>query len=345
MPLVSGLAAQFGWGVESTAGTAVTVNKFQTHLSESIKKELARQQGEGLYSSTNAAPRLDRHNVTTETVSGDFEIDVTDKGLGTLWRWGTGSTTTPTLLSGSAYEAVFAPGDQQSAGSSLTVQAGRPQISSGTVRAFTARGCKCTGFEVSGTATDPLTATFSLDGWTESTATALASASYSTTQTQFSGIHMSVSLGGTPSTSSGKTTISGGSALTGVKGASIKVSNPLATERYYANGAGVKAEQVVNGFREVTIELDMDFIERTTLYDLYTANTTTALQVTWALPTAITGSYYPTLEFTFPATKLTSAEVTTDGPDLIPQKITATALWNGTDNFYQVRTISTDAAL
>jgi hypothetical protein len=345
MAFVSGLVSQLGWGVESTAGTAVTVNKFQPHLSESIKKDLARAQGEGLYGSTNGGPLLSRHITTTETVSGDFEIDVTDKGLGTLWRWATGSTTTPAVLTGAAYEAVFAPGDQMSAGCSCTFQVGRPQITSGTVRAFTWKGCKCSSFEVSGTATDPLTAKFSLDGWTEVTATALATASYSTTQTQFTGANLTVNIGGTPSTSSGKTSIASGTALTGVKGVSIKVDNPLATDRFYANGAGVKAEQVVNGYRSVEIELDMDFIERTTLYDLYAANTTTALQVIWALPTAITGSHYPTVEFTFAACKITAAEVNVDGTDIVPQKVTLTALYNGTDNYYQVRTISTDTTL
>ena len=344
MPFVSGLVSQLGWGVESTAGTAVTVNKFQPHISESIKYELNRAQGEGLYGSTNGVALLSRHVTTTGTVSGDFEVELTDKGLGTLWRAALGATTTPSVLSGSAYEAVFTPGDQRSAGASLTIQAGRPQTN-GTVRPFTWRGCKVTGFEFGGNVTDPLNATFSIDGRTETTGTALATASYVAAQTQFTGANLTVTVGGTASTGSGKVSISGGTTLSGVKGVTVKGENPLATERFYAGSAGVKSEQEVNGYRTYEIELDMDFVDRTVLYDLYTANTTTPIQLTWALPTAITGSHYPTLEVTVAAAKITNAEVNAEGPDLLPQSVTLLALFDGTNAPFQIRTISTDSAL
>jgi hypothetical protein len=334
-----------GWGVESTAGTAATANKFQPHISESIKYELNRAQGEGLHGSTNGVALLSRHVTTTSNVEGDFEIELTDKGLGTLWRAALGSTTTPAVLSGSAYEAVFAPGDHMSAGSSLTIQVGRPQIASGTVRPFTYNGCKVTSFEFGGNVTDPLTATFSVNGWNEATGTALATASYPASQTQFTGAHLTVNIGGSASTSGGKTTITGGTALVGVKGATVKGETPLATERFYANSSGVKSEQLVNGYRTFEVELDMDFIERTTLYDLYKANTTTAIQLIWALPTAITGSYYPTIEVTIPAAKIVNAEANVSGPDLVPQTVTLQAFYNGTDAPFQLRTISTDTAL
>jgi hypothetical protein len=344
MGFSTGLVSQLGWGVESTAGTAVTVNKFQPHTSESLALEIERAQGEGLYGSTNGVALLSRHVTTTRQISGDFEVELTDKGLGTLWRAALGSTTTPAVLTGAAYEAVFAPGDQQSAGSSLTIQVGRPQTD-GTVRPFTFNGCKITSCEFGGNVTDPLTVKFGVDGWNEATGTALASASYSATQTQFTGANLTVNIGGTPSTSSGKTSISGGTALAGVKGATVKIENPLATDRYYAGSSGIKSEQLVNGYRTCEVELDMDFVQRTALYDLYSANTTATIQLIWALPTAITGSHYPTLEVTIPAAKITAAEVNADGPDIVPQKVTLQALYNGTDNPYQIRTISTDTTL
>jgi hypothetical protein len=343
MAFVSGLVSQLGWGVESTAGTAVTPNKFQPHVSESIKKEINRAQGEGLYGSTNGVALISRHVTTTSSVSGDFECELTDKGLGTLWRASLGSTTTPSIASGAAYEAVFNPGDQASAGASLTVQVGRPQTN-GTIKPFSWAGCKVTDFEFGGGITDPLNAKFSIDGWTETTATSLATASYVTAQ-QFTGADLTVSIGGTASTGSGKVSVSGGSTLTGVKGVTVKGTNPLATDRFYAGSAGVKSEQVVNGYRTYEIELDMDFVNVATLYDLFTANTTTAIQLTWAKSTAITGAYYPTIEVTVAAAKITSAEVNVDGTDLTPQKVTLTALYDGTNAPYQIYTISSDTAL
>lgn len=344
MGFVTGLVSQLGAGVETTAGTAVTVATFQPHVSATGKLDINRAQGEGLYGSTNGVALASRHVTTTRTVTGDFEVELTDIGLGKFWRWALGSTTTPAVLSGSAYEAVFKPGDQLSAGSSMTLQVGRPQTD-GTVKPFTWNGAKCTGFEFGGNVTDPLNAKFSFDAWNETTATALATASYSTTQQQFTGAQLSVSIGGSASTSGGKTTVSGGSALSGVLGATVKGENPLNTDRFYAGSSGVKSEQQVNGYRKFTVDLDMHFVSQSAIYDLYTANTTTELVLTWAMPTAITGSYYPSLEVVIPAAKITSADVDLDGADFTSQKVTFEALYDGTNNPFQIRTISTDTSL
>lgn len=344
MGFASGLISQLGWAVETTAGTAVTVNKFQPHKSESIQFQVNRKQGEGIYGGTSAFPLASRHQLTTKGVTGDIEVELTDKGMGTLWRAALGSTTTPGVVSGSAYEAVFAPGDGKSAGSSLTVQAGRPQTD-GTVKPFSWTGCKITNFEFGGGIDDTLTAKFGIDGWTEATSTSLATASYVTGAVQFTGAQLSINVGGTASTTSGKTTISGGTALTGVKSVTVKGENPLATDRIYAGASGVKAEQLINGWRKYEITLDMDFISQATLYDLFTANTTTALQLTWATTTAITGSNYPTLEVTASACKITNADVNVAGVDLTNQKVTFEVLNDGTNNPFQIRTISTDTTL
>jgi hypothetical protein len=345
MAFISGLVSQLGWGVESTAGTAVTVNKFQPHVSESIKKEINRAQGEGLYGSTNGVALASRHVTTTSSVSGDFEVELTDTGQGTLWRAALGSTTTPTALTGDAYQAVFQPGDQESAGSSLTVQVGRP-MTSGTIKPFTFAGCKVTSFEFGGSVTDPLNATFSIDGRTETTATALATASYVAAQQQFTGAHLTVSYGGTASTSSGVVVTSGSTTLSGVKGVTVKGENPLATERFYAGSSGIKSEQVVNGYRTYEVELDMDFVN-SDLYDIFVANTTTALKLVWQMPTLIGGgsSNYPLLEVILSAAKITNNEINVDGTELTPQKVTFQALFNGSVAPFQIRTQSTDAAL
>jgi hypothetical protein len=346
MSFASGLVGQLGWGVEThgSHGTAVTVNKFAPVISEGINLEVNRAQGEGLHGSTNGVALLSRHVTTTRSVSGDFSVEGTATGLGTLWRAALGSTTTPAVLSGAAYEAVFTPGSQQAAGSSLTIQAGRPQTN-GTVRPFTWNGCKVTGFEIGGNVTDPLNVSFSVDGWNEATGTALAAASFPANQYQFSGADLTVTLGGTASTGSGKVSVSGGTALAGVKGVTVSGTNSLASERFYANGGGIKAEQLVNGYREYTIELDMDFIDRTVLYDLFVANTTTTIQVAWQSPTAITGAHFPRLEVIVAAAKVTSGTVNLDGPDVLPQQITLTALSDGTNAPFQIRTVSTDTAL
>jgi hypothetical protein len=344
MGFASGLVSQLGWAVETTAGTAVTVSKFQPHISEGVQFEVNRAQGEGLYGSTNGVALLSRHVLTTKSVSGDFEVELTDKSLGTLWRAALGSTTTPSTLTTGVYQSVFQPGDQKSAGSSLTLQVGRPQTD-GTVKPFTWNGVKISGFEFGGNVIDPVTVKFDIDGWTQTTATALATASYSTTQEQFTGAQLTVAIGGTASTTGSVVSISGSTALTGVTSATIKGENPLATDRYYANASGIKAEQLVNGLRTYEVELEVDFISQATLYDLYVANTTTALKLTYATATSLTGSNNPTLEVIIPAAKITKAEVNAEGPDVLAQKVTFTALYDGTNAPFQIRTVNTDAAL
>jgi hypothetical protein len=277
-------------------------------------------------------------------VSGDFEVELTDKSLGTLWRAALGSTTTPSTLTTGVYQSVFQPGDQKSAGSSITLQVGRPQLD-GTVKPFTWNGVKISGFEFGGNVTDPLNVKFTIDGWNEATGTALATASYSTTQEQFTGAQLSVNIGGTASTTTGVVSVTGSTALSGVKSAKIKGQNPLASDRYYANASGIKAEQLINGYRTYEVELEVDFISQAVLYDLYTANTTTALKLTYATATSLTGSYNPTLEVIIPAAKITKADVNASGPDVLGQKVTLTALYDGTNAPIQIRTINTDSAL
>jgi hypothetical protein len=345
MGFVTGHIAQFGWVPEATAGTAITVTKFQPHISESFQLKLNRAQGEGRYGSTNGFALLSRHVTTTRTVEGDVEIELTDTGLGTLWRAALGaSTTASTLLSGTAYQAVFHPGDQKSTGSSLTLQVGRPQTD-GTVRAHTYNGAKVTSFEFGGGVTDPLNATFSFDAWNETTGTALATASYVAGQQQFTGADLTVSVGGTASTTASVVSLSGASTLAGVRSVSVKGTNPLDTERFYAGSSGVKSEQQVNGFREYTVELELDYVDRTVLYDLFVANTTTPLKLSWAKSTAITGSYYPTLEVILSGAKITDATIDDNGTELTQQKVTFTALYDGTNSPFQIRTISTDSSL
>lgn len=344
MGFASGLVSQLGWAVETTAGTAVVVSKFQPHISEGVQFEVNRAQGEGLYGSTNGVALLSRHVLTTKSVSGDFEVELTDKSLGTLWRAALGATVTVSTVTTGVYQSVFAPGDQKSAGSSVTLQVGRPQTD-GTVKPFTWNGVKISGFEFGGNVTDPVTVKFDIDGWTQTTATGLAAASYSSTQEQFTGAQLTVALGGTASTTGSVVSISGSTALAGVTSAKVKGENPLATDRYYANASGIKAEQLINGYRTYEVELEVDFISQATLYDLYVANTTTAITLTYATATSLTGSNNPTLEVIIPAAKITKADVNADGPDVLAQKVTLLALFDGTNAPIQIRTVNTDSAL
>lgn len=341
MPVGSGLGGQFGWGVESTAGTPVTVTKFAEVETEDFKFEITSQQGEGLRAG-GTAPLASRRVQTTKTVSGSVEMPFYNRGLGTLLKAAMGSSATSTLVLGSAYQQVHQPGDQQSAGSSLTVQVGRPNVA-GTVTPFTYNGCKITGFEISGTVDDLLKLKVDFDGWNEATATALATASFPAVYPMH-GAQMAVSLGGTVSTATSTMSVAGGAALSGVKGFTISASNPLKTDRFYANSSGVKAEQILNGWREYAIELDMDYIDRTTLYDSYVSGAAQVLKITFE-GSIISGSDKDTVEIILPAIKWDEASLNLDGADVVPQKIKGRILDDGSNGFFQLRYKNADATI
>jgi hypothetical protein len=345
MPFVTGVVGQFGMKAESTAGTAVTVDKFLPMVSESLNLAINTTQGQGVYGTTDALPLESRWTQTTRTVAGDVEVECSDIGMLNLWRAAMGgSSNSPAVLTGSAYKTVLALGDGTGTGSSLTLQVGRPGLN-GTVQPFTVNGAVVTGFEVGGGVTEPVNATFSFDGWNSTTGTALATASYSSGAQQFSGADLYVKIGGTPSTTSGETTVSGGTAISRVTAASVKLATPYYTDAFYANGGGIKARQAVEGYREATFELTVDYDTAQAFYADAVAGTSNVVQVYWQRPTAITGSHYPLLEFTAPSVKWEVPNINVGGPEHLSYTITGKAVrGSGSHNFFQTRIVSTDTA-
>jgi hypothetical protein len=346
MALGSGQAGQLGWGVESTPGTAVTPTKFAVinGPAKAGKLDITMVQGEGI-NAGRLFPQEGRHVHTTKSVSGQFSTNLVSKGLGTLVRAMLGaSQSTPTVLTGSAYEYVATPGDKQSAGSSLTIQQGVVRLD-GTVNPYTWRGCKIPAWELSCSVDGIAELSVDFDGWDEVTATALATASFPVTE-QFTGVQMAVNIGGTPATSSGKTSLTSPTALSGVKGVTVKGSDPMNTERFYANAAGVKAEQVRNALAEYAVELDMDYLDRAVIYDLAAANTSTALQIAWT-GSLITGAHYNLFEITIPKVKFEIPDLDGDGADTTGQKVVAKVVeeQGSSHNTFQIRQVNTDTTL
>jgi len=348
MAFSSALVESVGFGVEATAGTQVTVTNWQPHApgSASFNFVVNRTQGEGLHGSTNGFALASRHVATTYTVEGGVEFDLTDKGLGKVHRWLTGGQSTVSTLTTSVYQHVFQPGDGQGTGSSLTFQVGRPKTD-GTVVPFTYRGCKPTSWSLESNITDPVTLTVDIDGIGQTTSTALTAVSLPTGAQQFVGADLTVLIGGTVTASSGVVSVTSPTTASYIKGVSISAANPLNTERFYAGSAGYKDTQVVNGMREMTIELDMDFGDTSSFYSDYTTNASKTLVLRWAKTTAYAGSYYPTYEIIVPLAKITAAPIQGEGTDLTSQKVTLVALYDDTNGFapYQIRTVTPDSAV
>ena len=344
-----GLSAQFGAKAETIVGTQVTVDKFWEMLPETIQWNPTWLESAGMKAG-QGYKRVTRTLVSRVSVNGDGSFECADKGMGLLWRHALGGGIGPTVIGATtAFDSYHVPGAKTALG--LTIQVGRPQTDA-TVRPFTYRGCKIVSWTFSLSDNAFATIAITIDGWQEDTATALATATFAATAGVFTFADVgpatggSFTLGGTPTTAAGKTTIAGGVAVqTLCRGITITGATPMRGEGYGLGNNGVKSNQIENGIPTVTGSLDAEFTQRTEIYDIFKANTTTALQLDMAHGDA--GSANPfRLGFILPAIKLKDANVNVGGPDVLPQQVNFEAYDDGTTNpVIQVRQVSTDTTL
>lgn len=341
MGLGSGIAAQFGFAQESTVGTLVTVTKFVEFNSETLDWTTDIVQGRGLHAS-GQYDRSSRYARTTKSVAGDVNLNLVNKGLGVLLKNMLGSTATPIQIAAStAYKQTHNPGALDGLG--LSMQKGTPEPASGTVKAYTYNGCKVSNWTVACNTGEIATLSLGIDAWNEDDVTALATASYATGVNEFNFTNWTVKLGGTPSIASGITSIAGGSTVSGLKSFEVTGTNPVAADRFFLGSAGVKANQLENGFRAVTGKFSGEF-NKTVLYDVMKAGTTTAVQITGSFGDA--GSSNPFLfDFVLPACKLNTGTNNVSGPDLVMGDIEFVALDDQATTPVQIQYVSTDTSL
>lgn len=186
MSVTSGLAAQFGYGLETTVGTAVTVDHFAEFTDETMGVEIQRIESAGL--------RIRRTNHAwapgTRQATGRVNFELVNNDLGLLWRAAMGSVTTTTSPGGPPYLHTFTPGDLPT----LTVQVGKPDVS-GTVQPFSYNGCRVASWELGANPNEFVKMGVDFVGWDETTGTTLASTSYPDL-IRFTYAHGSLTVGG-----------------------------------------------------------------------------------------------------------------------------------------------------
>lgn len=338
----SGLDAQLGFAAESTFGTGVTATRFLEFDNEDLKFQPTWLEGEGLRAGKKFK-RAARVAVSRKAVSGKFDIKVPNMGMGLLLKHMVGSSATAAQIDETdAYEQIHTPGDLY--GKSLTVQVGRPEPGSGTVRPFGYTGCKVTQWEMTLQDGDHLKLSVTLDGRDEDTSTGLAVASYASGAELFNFSHATLKLGGTPATADGKTTISGGTAVaTVINQIQLKGESPMAVDRYGIGNAGLKAEQIENDYPNVTGSLDAEF-DKTELYDVFKAYDSLALELVLEFGAADTDQPFH-LSFLAPAIKFKESSPSVDGPGIVKAQTEFEVYDNETDPAYQFRYVSTDTTI
>jgi hypothetical protein len=285
--------------------------------------------------------------VSRYDVNGQVTVKHSTKSMGLLWKHCIGSAiTTPTQIAATtAYKQIHTYSARVGLG--LTCQFGRPEPGSGTVVPFTYAGCKVSSWEFSVSDGEAAKLVVNFDGKSETTATALASASYTANQAIFTFKDATnFKLGGTASTASGETTIASGVAVAAIVNSfTIRGEIPLAGERYGLGNAGLKAQQLENDYPTITGSFDAEF-DNTNLYALYSGATTTALQLDLAQGDA--GGSNPFLvSFICPAIKMKTAKPSVDGPGLVrmASEFEAYDDGGGSNPTLQVKLVSTDTTL
>lgn len=362
MPVyASGLSGQVGVVSEAgTYGTAVTVTRFYEFLSENYLFNPTFLDGAGLKAG-QAFKRASRTVQSQFDVNADLTMEHTDgsaasaaaDSMGFWWKQALGSAVvTPTLVLGTAFKQVHTPGSK--AGFSFTSQVGRPQISGVTVNPHTYTGCKITDWEFSCSDGQIAQLKVTMDGRNESTAIALAAASYPTPNGLFSFADATnFKIGGVATTAAGETTVASGVAVaSAVNSIVITGSTPMKVDRRGLGSAGFKNEPIENAIPTITGTLGTEYFSRAEFYDLFKANTQTVMQLDFSHTVngldangVASGPNPFLLSFIMPAVKFKTAGVNINGPDVIPQSIGFECYddGSGTNPVFQTKIVSKEA--
>jgi len=311
MAIGSGIGSQLGIATETTFNTSVTVTRFYEFTSENLKFNKKTAVGMGLRAG-GQLPRSQRRVVTTTDAGGEIMIDLPTKGLGLLLSHALGSAPSPTTVTTGVYSYSFTLGDVY--GRSFTAQVGVPQYG-GTVTPKTVSGSKIQSFELAVANAGIATGKFTVDSASLTTGTSLATASFSSGNNLF---HFA----------QGAITVDG-SSVANVKDFSITVDNTLKQDRYNLGASGIKAEQVINGFRKIAGKLTAEFTD-TSFFTKYYNDTTTALVLTFT-GAVIANGQSEKLTITIPAVKFDADTPNVASPAVIDLAMAFEAYDDGTN--------------
>lgn len=360
----AGIAAQLVALVEGTYGVAPTFTTPRTYeiKSESLELKKNTVQGQGLHGAAGTLPLYDRalrRVVTTYMGSGNITMDLPGNQLGFWLQNMIGSfgqaLATPTQISTSGvYKQVHQPGSLQ--GNSFAVQVGVP-ATDGTVEPKTHVGGKVESWTVSVEVNQIAQLELTLDTRNELmgagnsdplnvSVPTLATPSYTAGMQLFHFREGTLFSGGTPTLTSGVVSLSGETAAGNVKKASITHAVAMDKERFFLGSNGFKAEQLENGFRKISGSFDVEWLSSEAMYNAFSADTTTSLELKFTGPIIGTsGTNTMLLSIIIPNVKLDGETPKVGGPAVVNQAVPWTGLDDQATTQIQFIYQSTDTAL
>jgi hypothetical protein len=325
MAIGSGIGSQLGIAAETTFNTPVTVTRFYEFTNENLQYVKKVAVGMGLRAG-GTLPRSVRRVVTTNNVTGDFTLDLPTRGLGLLLAQSMGTSPSVVTTTTGVYSYTFTLGDVY--GRSFSAQVGVPQYG-GTVTPKSVSGAKISAFELAVANGGIATGKFTVDAVALTTSTSLATASYSTTGNLFNFSQGAVTIDAT--------------SVANIKDFTLTVNNTLKGDRYNLGSSGLKAEQVINGFRVITGKMTAEFTD-TTLLNKFLTDSAAAIVVTFTGAVIANGATEK-LVITIPAAKFDADTPNVAGPGVIDMPMTFTVYDDGTNQPLSIQYQTADSAL
>ena len=304
-------------GDETTYGTVSgALTRAFEFDSESIEEAEGRTEGDPLRVGSSVI-RDDRFTPYFDGAAGDIELAVMTKGFG-FWlkhMLGAVATTGPTSAK---YTHTATEGDLW--GKSFTAQINRPFNPAGTNQAFTYRGGKVTGWELTNAVDGNLMAKLSCDfQQVDNSTTLVAAPAYPAGMENF--------------TWAGGVVTIGGSAYD-ITEFALKWDSGLDVGRKQIRANTDKKEPTATRRGgEFSLKADFESLtQRNRAHATTRAGVLAAIVGTWTGPTAITGAVYPTLTVTIPSARFDKWKGAREGADAINQELSGEVRWNGTNS-------------
>ena len=308
MSIGSGLSAQVGWAAEGAYGTYGAPTRFLPGDSFNVDKKFTLVDIDGL--AAGRAQAFDRVT-TNEAGTGVYTGAVLRSGFGLLLQHLMGGSAVPVQQGGTAaYLQTHVLTDNVA--KYLSMQVGLPDTG-GTVRPYTALGCKITDAEFSCAVGELLKATVNFDARQITEAQSLVAASYgagTNAQLPFHHGQMAVRMG----------TYASEVNIGAVRGVNFKVGRAMDVERFYGGNAGLKSEPLWNGLVEISGTIETDYMTKADFVDRFVGQTSTSLVVEWIGP-IIASTYAETFRLISPKTYFDGQIPPIGGPDLVKASV------------------------
>lgn len=300
----------------SAWGVIKTPSRFAEMVSESLKLDNPPIASTAVRAGSRVV-RADRFVPDRRGGGGDVIFDAKTRSLG-IWLkhiMGAVSTAGPT---DSAYTHTCTIADLLGLG--MTVQVGRELAGSTHVQPFTFAGCKVASAELSCSKAGILQVKLTLRFLDESYGTALATASYPTSE------ELLTFIGGSVTAAS--------AAWDAVSDITISIDNGLDTDRRFQRTSALAKEPLENNGRRITASLSCEF-DSMTHYNRFASATASgrvaALTTVWRGPTLLGATTYPSLTASMPNFRFDGDAAVVEGPGLLRATMTGEAM-NSTGN-------------